>query len=66
MNKTEAQRKAISEKYKEGTINKKKYPRYDTEGGKERKESDGYKLKTGKFAGKNKMSSDGDARVKKH
>lgn len=45
MNKTEAQKKAIDEKYNEGSINKKKEPRYDEEGGKAHKESDGYRMK---------------------
>lgn len=46
MDKKEAQKKAIEERYsKEGEINKKKEPRYDEEGGKEHKESNGYRTK---------------------
>lgn len=43
MDKKEAQKKAIDEKYNEGSVNKKKEGKYDTEGGKTKKKSDGYK-----------------------
>lgn len=43
MDKKEAQSKAIAEKYKDGDIENKKEPKYDTEGGKTHKKSDGYK-----------------------
>ncbi len=65
MDKTKAQEKAIKEKYKDGSINKEKHERYDTEGGKEHKESDGYRMKKGKGEGKDKMSSDGDKKIGK-
>ena len=64
MNKTKAQEKAIKEKYEEGEINKSKHSRYDTEGGKEHKESDGYRTKKNKDEKEGKRE-DG-SRVKKH
>lgn len=44
MDKQKAQKKAIDEIYnKKGDFKEKKEPRYDTEGGKVKKESKGYK-----------------------
>lgn len=64
MDKTKAQKKAIDEKYKEGEINKKKHSRYDTEGGKEHKESNGYRMKEDKKEKEGKEDKEG--REKKH
>lgn len=63
MNKTEAQKKAISEKYdREGEINKKKEPRYDEEGKKGHKEDDAYRTK--KDAKEEAGGEDKEGRVK--
>lgn len=64
MNKHEAQKKAISEKYKEGSINKKKEHRYDEEGGKEHKESNGYRTK--KNSKEKGEDMDKEGKEKKH
>lgn len=63
MNKTDAQKKAISEKYdKEGEINKKKHSEYDEEGGGDNKGKGGYRMK--KDAKEEAGKEDKEGRVK--
>ena len=65
--KTEAQKKAIEEKYdKEGEIEGKKEPRYDEEGGKEHKESKGYRTKEDSKEKAGKMDKEGRVKKCKH
>jgi hypothetical protein len=65
MNKTDAQKRAIDEKYsKEGEMSKKKEPHYDAEGKKEHKESDAYRMK--KDEKEEKDGADKEGREKKH
>lgn len=64
MNKTEAQKKAIEERYsKEGEISKKKESRYNEEGGKTHKEANAYRTK--KDSKEDKGMADKEGRVGK-